>query len=113
MSDNDDKEEFSTTSGWIIKKSPTKTTHAEYAFVVKKGKQISIIERRKDHFRYFKKFDTYNINRPDNFCLSIKGVDGGGKTTSLQVALVAIGMSNEEAKEALPLILNAPFVNGK
>lgn len=59
--------------------------------------------------QYFKKFDTYIINRPDDALLSIKGEDGG-QTQTLQDALIAIGMSDDEAKRALPVILRAPFL---
>ena len=95
-----------TSGGWIIKSPPSRTNRAEYGFLLERGTQKSILEKGKGHWRYMADFNTTilppNLSR-DSYLLSIKGTNVC-RSNSLQDALVALGLSRDDAIEAIKII---------
>lgn len=105
----DEKVLGQTSGGWFIKNPPSRTNRAEYGFLVERGTRRSILEKGKDHWRYMIDFDTTilppTLSR-DSYLLSIKGVNVC-RSDSLQDALVALGLSRDDAIEAIKIIAAA------
>ena len=98
-----------TSGGWVIKNPPSRTNRAEYGFLLERGTQKSILEKAKNHWRYMIDFDT-TVSPPvlsrDSYLLSIKGTNVC-RSDSLQDALVALGLSRDDAIEAIKIIAAA------
>lgn len=105
-----DTEIYGTTAnGWIIRKAPTMTKRAQYAFVIQRKFQTSIIERAKDHWRAMREFDLDLLPPTENrnFCLwTIKGKEIQ-KFDSLTEALEALGLSKIDTTEAIQIYAKA------
>ena len=95
-----------TSGGWIIKSPPSRTNRAEYGFVFERGTQKSILVKGKDHWRYMVNFDTAILSPTlsrDSYLLSIKGTNVC-RSDSLQDALISLGLSRDDAIEAIKII---------
>ena len=94
---------------WVLEEAPYRTTLAKYAFMLSRGKQYSIIEARNNNtFKYILNYDTAAVSTSD--CTLITPRGKGGKSETLEGALLAIGVKKEDAEYTIQSICKSPFV---
>ena len=95
--------------GWNLSAAPFMTALAKYGFMLSKGKQHSIVEARNNKtFKYIINYDTAAILNDEGAFISPRG--DGGKSETLEGALLAIGIKKEHTQETIQAICKLPFI---
>ncbi len=102
-------EKYKLSDGWNLSEAPFMTALAKYGFMLSKGEQHSIVEARNNKtYKYIINYNTAAILNDKGAFITPRGE--GGKSETLEGALLAIGIKKEHTQETMQAICKLPFI---